>query len=176
MGCSNGITKKSDNSVTDQSDNTVTDRNVNLNIYKISSVKELNSLKNIFINNQFKFSVEYPVKWKVKEEQYLVATIDHNPSPDGGINIFVESKPDEKIYVFGQVSQVRFGEPGFQVESFVTNSGMKGTIFSNEVDGNKVIYLTFNDVFIGASMHISIECFNQNKEQIMNILKSIKPI
>lgn len=166
MGCSNGITKKSDNNVTSQSDNNA----------RISPEKELNSLGNIYVNNKFNFSVEYPVKWNIKEEEYYEATIERNASPDGGIYIFVESKPDETIYVYGQLGHGDIDAPYFQRESFATNSGMKGSLLSNEIDGKKIIYLNFNDFYIRASLHISIECFNQNKEQIMDILKSIKPI
>lgn len=68
--------------------------NLDNNKIKMSLTKELNRLTNNYINNKFKFSVEYPKKWNVQEEVYLEATAEHNASPDGGLNIFVEGKKD----------------------------------------------------------------------------------
>lgn len=128
----------------------------------------------IYKDKRFNFSVEYPVKWTAIMETFIEPTADHNSSPDGGINIYVDGKQNEKIYVFGQVSHIRPAIDGFHREEFTTNSGLKGHLYSDEIDGKRHINLILGEGFHGVHLRISAECYNQNKEQIMVVLKSIK--
>lgn len=151
-----------------------TNQTENLDKSRMSLIKDLDGLKKIYINNKFKFSVEYPKKWNAQDEVYYEATVEHSASPDGGINIYLEDKKDEKIYVYGQDGHINFENHDFQRESFTTNNGLNGRLFSKEMDGKKVIYLILDEGFHGAYINIRSETFNQNKEQIMDVLKSIK--
>ena len=45
---------------------------------------------NIYIDRRFKFSVNYPKKWKSKIEPTWAATSTREASPDGGINIYIK--------------------------------------------------------------------------------------
>ena len=64
--------------------------------------------------------------------------------------------------------------PGFQKEPFTTKDGLKGTLSKTEIDGKIVIYLVLDEGFHGASLRVSNKYFNDNKERIMEVLKSIK--
>jgi hypothetical protein len=143
---------------------------------RMSLIKESDKFTNIYINNKFKFSVAYPKKWTAHEDVYNAGTNEQNASPDGGLNIFVKGKQDEIIYVYGQVGHIVIPEPDFQRDDFTTNSGLKGTLSSKEIDGKKVIYLILDEGFIGAYLNIKTEHFDQNKNEIISILRSINLI
>ena len=138
------------------------------------TLEKADGVTKTYIDQRFNFSVDYPEKWYAKMEYFLEATVEHNASPDSGINIYVDSKQDEKIYVFGQVSHISPTIDGFHREEFTTNSGLKGHLYSDEIDGKRHLDLILGEGFHGAHIRISAECFNQNKEQIMKVLKSIK--
>lgn len=79
------------------------------------------------------------------------------------------------IYVFGAFGHISGVEyPGFQREKFTTSSGLNGDLYSKEADGKELIYLILNKEFHGVYVNVSLESYQQNKEQIMNVLKSIK--
>ena len=81
---------------------------------------------------------------------------------------------DETIYVFGQFGHINLDSAGYQREEFTTDYGLKGSLLSKEIEGKMQAYLILNDGFLGAHLSISAECFNQNKKQIMAVLRSIK--
>lgn len=147
----------------------------NISSDKMNLIKKKNEVTNIYINNRFKFSVEYPKKWNTKEDIFYEATAEHNSSPDDGITIYVDNDPNNVIYVFGQFGHINVGgDPGFIREDYVTNSGLKGNLFRGQIDGKEEEYLILNDGFLGAHVSVTSECFNRNEEVIVAILKSIK--
>lgn len=139
-----------------------------------ASLEKSDKVTKIYKDKRFDFSVEYPVEWTAIMETFIEPTAEHNASPDSGINIYVDGKQIEKIYVFGQVSHIRPTIDGFHREEFTTNSGLKGHLYSDEIDGKRHIDLILGEGYHGAHIRISPECFNQNKEQIMEVLKSVK--
>ncbi|TGE37060.1 hypothetical protein E4K67_18460 [Desulfosporosinus fructosivorans] len=139
-----------------------------------ASIEKSDGVTKIYQDKRFDFSVEYPVEWTAIMETYIEPTAEHNASPDSGINIYVDGKQVERIYVFGQVSHIRPTIDGFHREEFTTNSGLKGHLYSDEIDGKRHIDLILGEGYHGANVRISPECFNQNKERIMEVLKSIK--
>jgi hypothetical protein len=89
-------------------------------------------------------------------------------------NIYVDGKQDESIYVFGQHGHINLDGVDYQRDDFTTNYGLKGSLLSKETEGKMQIYLILDDEFHGAHISISSECYKQNKEQIMAVLRSIK--
>ena len=140
----------------------------------ILALEKSDGVTKIYTDKRFNFSVEYPVKWTAKLETFIEPNAEHNGSPDGGIRIYVDGKQDESIYIYGQFGQIRTAIDGFHREEFTTNSGLKGLLYSDEINGKREIDLILGEGFHGAHLSIGSELFNQNKGQIMDVLKSMK--
>ena len=89
-GCSNNVDDKSGNTISNN-------QNSNSNM---SFIKKLDGDMSIYIDKRFKFSVEYPNKWKAKIEPFWEATPKRNASPDGGINIYLDDKEEKNLYLW----------------------------------------------------------------------------
>ena len=129
-----------------------------------------------YTNNKYKFSVTFPKSYGYEFEKTWEGSAEREASPDGGINIYIEGKKEEKIYVFGQNGHIAVFDEGVKREEFVTNSNVKGELSSVGVDGNLEMHLVLSNQFNGANVHVSIECYKKNKDQIFEILKSIELI
>lgn len=120
-----------------------------------------------YIDEKYGFSVDYPQVWDYK-------TVKDSNVPDGGIIIFLAGNQEEKIYVFGQNGHINLPVQGFTQSSFSTKSGLGGTLYSKENNEKQEIYLILEDGFHGVYIDVGTDCYNNNKEQIIDILKSIK--
>lgn len=128
---------------------------------------------NTYKNENFGFSVEYPANWKTKEEETWESNEEYEGSPDGGINIYVGNDESEKIYIFGQCGHISLGNSETKRNKFVANNGVEGTLVIEEINDRYEIYLILGEGFHGAILDLSKQCFDENKELIINILKSI---
>ena len=124
-------------------------------------------------NERFGFSVDYPNNWNAKEVGTNEATSENESSPDSGIEIYLNKNEDQKIYVYGQIGHINIPSVNMQ-EEFVTNDGVSGTLYIDEYNGRKIMNLVLGEGFVGANINVSLDCFKQNKEQITDLLKSIK--
>ena len=124
-----------------------------------------------FTDKRFDFSVNYPASWRTEVDKNSTL----NANPDRGINIYIEGNKNEKIYVFSQVGPIGADQPSFAHEKFITNEGIDGEITYGDIDGKKQIYLILKgNGYHGAIISVTNECFNNNKKQILGVLKSIK--
>ncbi len=155
------------NDIKDQEDN----HERILNSEEEGEIKE--NLKT-YENEGFRFSVKYPSDWKTVEAETWEGNDQYEGSPDGGITIYVESDETESIYVFGQS-----GPKGIPMsdsiirEEFATETGIEGFLLKLESDERYMMYLILDDGFYGAILNLSKDCYDRNKNQIINILKSI---
>ena len=129
-----------------------------------------------YTDEHFNFRVSYPEMWTTEIEEYWEGTEEREACPDGGIKIFINYK--EYIRVFGQYGNIAIqsyiDEP-VERSSFITNSKMEGTIYTEKEDEELIIRLVFKDdrhhaVFI----HISPDNYNKYKNEIETIMKSIE--
>lgn len=86
----------------------------------------------------------------------------------------MNSEKEEKLYIFGQVGHLTSSYPGFKKEKFSTNSGLTGELLSKEANSKIEIHLVLDEGFHGATINIKSNSYVQNKEQIMDTLKSIQ--
>jgi hypothetical protein len=113
--------------------------------------------------------VSFPKEWSSKAQPRL------SGDPDGGIRIYVDSNEANFIYVFGQTGH---GSPsvyqGLKEEKFETASGIEGSLFTGNVDGETRLHLVLNtDEYIGATVSVSDECYSKNQTIIKDVLRSI---
>lgn len=136
----------------------------------------------VYVDEKFRFSVQYPADWKTKIEETWEATAEREASPDGGINIYINGDENERIYVLGQHGHyypVSKGE-NYKEDEFTTLDGVKGTLYYDSPydyersKGRKTIYLVLGEGFHGAYLTISDEILKQYNDEILSILKSIK--
>ncbi|WP_432407596.1 hypothetical protein [Wukongibacter sp. M2B1] len=132
-----------------------------------------NNLKT-YKNEDFGFSVEYPENWKIEEKKPWGGDENYEGSTDSGINIYVGNNKDESIYIFEQSWFINVEDFETLKEEFVTDGGVKGSLFINIVDNRYIIDLILGEGFNGAYLYLSKECFDKNKEQIFSVLRSIK--
>lgn len=131
----------------------------------------------IFSDKRFNFSVEFPKNWNSEIETTWDATPTQEASPDGGVDIYVEGVKDDKIEVYGQNGHIGILPlPNFKKTEFVTNSGLKGMLYSQTTENRKEIYLLFDEGFHAVHINVSSDCFKSNEKKIMDILKSINII
>lgn len=128
-----------------------------------------------YYNKEHDFSVEYPAVWDVFVEDPTAETDLPNGDPQNGINIYVESNQDNWIYVYGQHSHIALPPPGLG-DGFTTTEGVFGYIKEDSyTDEVRMIYLVLGgDRDVGAIIHVNEKVFDENKGQILGILKSIK--
>jgi len=149
---------------------TSTTKESNNNQEKISmerkSYKQLN-LDSKYINKRFGFEVSYPNSWPIEEEK------DVPSFPDQGVLIYIENNKDNYIRVFGQVSLITIHDPVSTISDFTTDDGIQGTLSSITIDGKEHIYVVIAERY-GAHVQVTKEVYEQHKDLIMKILKSIK--
>jgi hypothetical protein len=129
-----------------------------------------------YTNSKYKFSVTFPKSWGHEFEKTWEATSQQEASPDGGIRIYIEGNKEEMIYVYGQNGHIGVFQEASKREEFFTDSNIKGELSSVSTDGKQDIHLVLGDGFNGAHVYVSEECFNSNKDEIFNLLKSIELI
>lgn len=122
----------------------------------------------------FGFSVTFPSTWASETYAYIYGSENENPSPDSGINIYIDGNKENFIYVYETY--------GKQTDKFVKDSGYK----KEDIDKNIVLYEKENgdiievQAFINENDHISanikmdIKTYNLYKSEIIKLLKSIK--
>jgi hypothetical protein len=134
----------------------------------------VNNEKAIYNDAKFNFSVEYPKGWTSEVEKTWEATKEHEGSPDGGINFYLDGNKEDKIYVYGQLGHINIPEDDYKKDNFVTDTGIKGYLLSGEHDGRMQMYLVLGDGFHGAVVDVGLDSWTQNKEIIVKMFKSIK--
>ena len=134
----------------------------------------------IYTDKRFEFSVAFPKEWNYEIESAWEASEDVEASPDGGIQIFVKNNPEDSIRVFGQVGKMGLPLNTYERKDFETSDGRSGNLYTEESNGRKDIWLLLEGDFkgpavvIGASVKVSNECYDETREQIIEILKSIQ--
>lgn len=99
-------------------------------------------------------------------------------TPDSGITIYIDKNHENKIHVFGQLGHIAaVSNPNdYNDESFETKSGLNGTLYTMDYENKKEIIYILDDEFIGLISYIPLDCYEENKEKIYDILRSIKLI
>jgi hypothetical protein len=126
-----------------------------------------------YFDERFQFSVDYPGAWET--------FINDNPDtdsedgdPQGGIYIYINSNKGDSIYVYGQDGKIGLPIYGENSEEFSTNDGTIGRIKYMWSEGRITLYLVFDEKFNGVLLDTDEMTFDENKQQILGILKSIK--
>lgn len=142
-------------------------------------------LAKTYTDKMYKFSVDFPANWAFKVFDTVgvvkgngtnieLATSDNLFGPDGGIMFLVDRKQYEEISIYGQVGHVAIPDNDYKKEKFMTSSGVKGYLLSREISGRVSIYLVLEEEFHAVHINMSTEVFNEKKDQVMEVLKSIK--
>lgn len=143
-----------------------------------SNNKVISKELSTYVDKRFDFSVDYPSNWDVEVDQITEPTETSEGDPMSGINIYIDKNHENKIYVYGQVShiEVTTNPIHYNIESFKTKSGLNGTLYIREFNNKKEIIYSLDDEFIGLISYIPLDCYEENKEKIYDILRSIKLI
>lgn len=141
-------------------------------------VSKTNDGLETYIDEKFKFSVEFPSYWEYEIEKIWEATSTQEASPDGGIDIYIDGNKNDRIRIYGQYGHISIPDDEFKMEDFSTTSGLIGTLLKQNTDGEIIIYLVLNDNlaiggFHGANIRMSQKCYQRNEKQVINVLKSI---
>ncbi len=141
----------------------------------LSSTKTNN--KKTYVDKQYKFKVNYPGDWTVKITKRWEATNEHEASPDGGIYIYPDKNKTNTVFIYGQYGKINVDDYlVLNNQEFSIDKENKGILYYDYKDGKTILFLLLDDGLHAAHIEVSDECFSKNKQQIFNILKSIKPI
>lgn len=138
-------------------------------------------------NSRFNFSVDIPDNWNytVNGTENYEATATREADPTAGVDIQVESNPDQIVSVYGQVGTLIWtAEDNTAVENIVTQSGLAGKKYTSEhqnaisiqfvFDQDQLSDQGFNTRALGASIRMSKSVYEQNKNTIDLIIQSIR--
>lgn len=139
-----------------------------------NTTKRQNS-KLTYTDNLFRFSVSFPRDWKYSIEKSWNGTKTREGSPEAGITIYIDGNKTQNINVFGQVYLINVElYSGFKSENFKSYSGIKGKLYKNVKDGKVEMYLVLYGETKGAHILMNTNFYNKYKNEITEILKSIK--
>jgi len=163
---SNNDMRDTDRAGTDSSkDEEISVKDDNANTTK-DSEKDLGDSIKTYTDKRYKFSVDYPENLKTEITETSI---------DSGIIIYFDDNKDESIYVYGQSGHISLPyADGVKKEEFITDSGLRGTLYILEHNGTKEMDLILGEGFLGANVSFRIDIFKQYEEQIFKILKSIR--
>ncbi|NUU60693.1 PsbP-related protein [Paenibacillus agri] len=161
-----------------------------LSAYQSNEIVEEFSTPQNFIthsNSRFNFSVGIPDNWdyRVEGTENYKATESREAIPDAGIVINVENDPEQKISLSGQEGTLSWDPAGNAVvEDFVTQTGLKGKKYTSEdqdtisiyyvFDQNQLRDLGYNTRALGGNIHMTKDVYEQNKDTIELIIRSIR--
>ncbi|MDP4092807.1 MAG: hypothetical protein Q8920_05530 [Bacillota bacterium] len=154
-------------------------------------IEDLKGDINTYIDERFKFKVDFPAKWDYLISDSWGSTLDKKVNydealkevngrfdPTGGIVFYIEGNKEETVTVLGEDGHGIPEEPGSTLEKFETKSGLEGTLSSSNLYGKKVIYLMITDdrlkSYLVAQVNVSVDCFDRNQKEIFGILRSIR--
>lgn len=127
-----------------------------------------------YINQRFKFSVDYPESWKIQRDD-SVYTGSPDGDPQSGVYIYINCNKDDTIYVYGQNGHIgMIGGYGMISENFKTSEGVTGDLIYSRSEGIITVYIVLEEGFHGVSIFADEKVFDENKQQILGVLKSIK--
>jgi len=163
---SNNDMRDTDRAGTDSSkDEEISVKDDNANTTK-DSEKDLGDSIKTYTDKRYKFSVDYPENLKTEITETSI---------DSGIIIYFDDNKDESIYVYGQSGHVSLPyADGVKKEEFITDSGLRGTLYILEHNGTKEMDLILGEGFLGANVSFRIDIFKQYEEQVFKILKSMR--
>lgn len=139
-----------------------------------------------YVNNRFKFTLQYPSDWQVEIDKpdIKTSTTGADISPTEGIAFYFNTE-NERMKVFGQIGSivgyVSDSRDGFEKSSFPTKSGLTGDLYTSKKDGRVNIYLLFEKTpskygFYVAHIYMSNENYAKYRKSLMGVLRSIKLI
>lgn len=136
-----------------------------------------------YVNNRFKFTLQYPSDWQVKIDKPDIntATTGADISPTEGISFYFNTE-NESMKVFGQNGQIGgYVNNSFEKSSFPTKSGLTGDLYTSKKDGRVNIYLLLDKTeskygFYVAHIDMSNENYAKYSKSLMGVLRSIKLI
>ena len=124
----------------------------------------------------FGFSVTFPTTWSSTTSKYREATEQENSSPDSDIYIFIDGKEENMIRIYGQHGQIAIlDKETYEATEFHTDSGLQGILYQKTMDSKKDCHLLFSEnKHLAASIRMGCTVFNENKEKILDVLRSIQ--
>lgn len=136
---------------------------------------------------RFNFSIKYPKKWTYMTfGQSTEASETHEVSPNGGIELFIESDraSGETISVSGLLGSLNLHPlDGFTEEDFQTESGLGGKLYQRQTGDEIIVYYVINDKelaetnFNGRSLYaiirMSTEHYSANEADLKAMLRSV---
>lgn len=141
-------------------------------------------------DSRFNFSIKYPKQWTYMTfGQSTEASETHEISPNGGIELFIESdrSSEEKISVSGALGSLNLHPlDGFTDEDFMTESGLGGKFYKRQSDDQITIYYVINDKelaetsFNGRSLsaviRMSADRYSANEADLKAMLRSLEVV
>lgn len=127
-----------------------------------------------YYDEHYKFSIDYPADWKTKETPWIPGTESTEGSEEGGIDVYVESLDDQRMFIYGQSSFVSLPDvTGMEEEKLQTNSGLTGNLSTVELDGKIQFDYIIDDHYIHAGGLLDKDLYHRHEQTIKDMLRSI---
>ncbi len=93
--------------------------------------------------------------------------------PDYGIKIYINGDTQNQVYLFYQEGTINFSEPGMLTETFNTNKGLSGSLYTAFNDNTTRIFATFDIGHYAITSELDNNLFSVSEKEILSMIKSI---
>lgn len=119
-----------------------------------------------------KITVEIPKEWTFKVNNKFNGNESTEGFPDYGIEIYIDGDTKNKVYLFYQEGTINFSEPGMLSETFRTNKGQSGSLYT-VLNDNTRIFAIFDLGHYAITSELDNNLFSVNEKEILSMIKSI---
>ncbi len=141
---------------------------------KDTSMEQASDTKQQRYTDHLKFSVDFPEDWTSMVEETWEATSEREASPDGGINIYIDGNVENKIYVYWQNGHISYPQGSDEKDIFTTDDGLNGELYEQAEDKRVKVQVIYGEGFHGAHVDVSEACYKHYKNEILEVIKSMK--
>jgi len=120
-----------------------------------------------------KITVEIPDEWTFKVIDKFEGNESTEGLPDYGIKIYIDGDTQNQIYLFYQEGTIHFSEPGMLTETFNTNKGQSGSLYTAFNDNTTRIFATFDIGHYAITSELDNNLFGVSEKEILSMIKSI---
>lgn len=123
-----------------------------------------------------KISVNVPRSWTFQNIPSFQGDDVLEASPDYGLELYINGKQNNCIYLFYRLGTLSFREPGMTVGDFQTKEGKTGTLYTVSNDTETTLAGHFDMGNYGFISKLDNTVFEENKKAIFSVIKSIQII
>jgi hypothetical protein len=120
-----------------------------------------------------KIAVDIPKKWTFKVNNKFKGNESTEGFPDCGIEIYIDGDTQNKFYLFYQEGTINFREPGMLAETFKTNKGQSGSLYTVFNNNKTRIFAIFDIGHYAITSELDNNLFSVNEKEILSMIKSI---